>query len=127
MIDPLHEAIEQSQVVQLNDRDDVGTSSLREVEPRCLGFWGVAWTLGTWCRLRSDFRNFHSDRVAELTASNQVVQSSPSGGLHATVESAGVASVQTLDERDQMMRKVIAFNTARVRSRVSSLSRMSET
>ena len=45
-------------------------ASAREVEPLCLAFWGGAWTLGAWCRLRQDFRNFRPDRIAsfDLTA-----------------------------------------------------------
>ncbi|MBU6246539.1 MAG: YafY family transcriptional regulator [Xanthomonadaceae bacterium] len=65
-IDRLHAAIEGRQVVRLDYRDEAGRTSQREVEPLCLAFWGGAWTLGTWCRLRHDFRNFRPDRIAGL-------------------------------------------------------------
>lgn len=65
LIDRLHQAIAQSQVLQLEYRDEAGRSSSREIEPLCLAFWGGAWTLGAWCRLRSGFRNFRPDRIAE--------------------------------------------------------------
>ena len=63
MIDTLHEAIAGHRVLKLDYRDGEQRSSLREVEPLCLAFWGGAWTLGAWCRLRSDFRNFRVDRI----------------------------------------------------------------
>jgi len=65
-IDCLHAAIEGRQVLRLDYRDEGGRTSEREVEPLCLAFWGGAWTLGTWCRLRRDFRNFRPDRIAGL-------------------------------------------------------------
>ena len=38
----------------------------RRVRPLGLYFWGDAWTLGAWCELRRDFRNFRLDRIAAL-------------------------------------------------------------
>lgn len=63
-IDRLHAAIDARHVLQIDYRDQAGATSRREVEPLCLAFWGGAWTLGTWCRLRKAFRNFRPDRVA---------------------------------------------------------------
>ena len=62
-IDRLHAAIEARRVLRLAYRDEGGRCSEREVEPLCLAFWGGKWTLGTWCRLRGDFRNFRPDRI----------------------------------------------------------------
>lgn len=44
-----------------------GACSQRTVWPLGLFFWGSVWTLGAWCELRSDFRNFRLDRVSELS------------------------------------------------------------
>ncbi len=96
LIDQLHEAIEQRQVVQLNYRDETGKSSLREVEPLCLAFWGGAWTLGTWCRLRSDFRNFRPDRITELLPTNERCSALAERGFDAYLKSVGADSVQDL-------------------------------
>lgn len=62
----LHAAIQQHRVVALDYAREDGVASRREVEPICLVFWGTAWTLGAWCRLRTDFRNFRIDRVLAL-------------------------------------------------------------
>jgi predicted DNA-binding transcriptional regulator YafY len=53
-------------VLRLVYRDEAGQASTREVEPLCLAFWGGKWTLGSWCRLRSAFRNFRPDRIDRL-------------------------------------------------------------
>ncbi len=63
MIDRLHAAIGCRQVLRLDYRDEAGRCSAREVEPLCLAFWGGAWTLGAWCRLRGAFRSFRPDRI----------------------------------------------------------------
>jgi predicted DNA-binding transcriptional regulator YafY len=65
-IDRLHAAIEAHRVLQLVYRDEAGKPSTRDVEPLCLAFWGGKWTLGAWCRLRQDFRNFRPDRIDVL-------------------------------------------------------------
>jgi predicted DNA-binding transcriptional regulator YafY len=66
LIDQLNEAIDQRRVICLDYRDEAGKASAREVEPLCLAFWGGSWTLGAWCRMRKDFRNFRPDRIVEL-------------------------------------------------------------
>jgi predicted DNA-binding transcriptional regulator YafY len=70
-IDLLHAAIEAHRVLRLDYRDESGRGSEREVEPLCLAFWGGKWTLGGWCRLRRDFRNFRPDRIVECTATGE--------------------------------------------------------
>ena len=42
------------------------TDSLRTVQPLGLFFWGATWSLGAWCELRRDFRNFRLDRMNRL-------------------------------------------------------------
>jgi predicted DNA-binding transcriptional regulator YafY len=37
------------------------------VRPLGLYFWGEAWTLGAWCELRRDFRNFRLDRIGAVS------------------------------------------------------------
>jgi predicted DNA-binding transcriptional regulator YafY len=80
-IDQLHAAIESQRVLHLQYRDEVGRESEREVEPLCLAFWGGKWTLGTWCRLRGDFRNFRPDRIAQMKETGEVFQSGPNRDL----------------------------------------------
>ena len=49
----------------------------------CLAFWGGAWTLGTWCRLRADFRNFRPDRIDTIAETGAVYDECPGHNLDA--------------------------------------------
>lgn len=40
-----------------------GAPSERRVRPLGLFYWGGKWTLGAWCELRHDFRDFRLDRM----------------------------------------------------------------
>lgn len=45
---------------------EAGVTSERIVRPLGLYFWGPSWSLGAWCELREDFRNFRLDRVERM-------------------------------------------------------------
>jgi predicted DNA-binding transcriptional regulator YafY len=90
VIDRLHAAIESGQVLRLEYRDQSGDASLREVEPLCLAFWGGSWTIGGWCRLRNDFRNFRPDRIVALTTTGEVFAETKSRGLEAYLQAVGM-------------------------------------
>jgi predicted DNA-binding transcriptional regulator YafY len=83
LIDRLNAAITGGQVLRLEYSDGSGRTSSREVEPLCLAFWGGAWTLGTWCRLRLDFRNFRPDRIASCTVTDERFEEVHGRGLDA--------------------------------------------
>jgi len=83
LIDRLHEAIASHRVLRLDYRDESSRSSLREVEPLCLAFWGGAWTLGAWCRLREDFRNFRPDRITTFEPTGETFVETDERGLTA--------------------------------------------
>ncbi|WP_300616040.1 YafY family protein [Dokdonella sp.] len=89
LIDRLHEAIANHQVLRLDYRDEAGRESAREVEPLCLAFWGGVWTLGTWCRLRTDFRNFRPDRITQFVPTGECFDETPERGLSAYLRAVG--------------------------------------
>lgn len=89
VIDRLHEAIAARHVLRLDYRDESGRDSAREVEPLCLAFWGGVWTLGAWCRLRADFRNFRPDRIAQLAPTGDTFEETPQRGLAAYLRAVG--------------------------------------
>jgi predicted DNA-binding transcriptional regulator YafY len=89
LIDRLHAAIAARQVLRLDYRDEAGRASLREVEPLCLAFWGGVWTLGSWCRLRADFRSFRPDRIATFEPTGEVFVETPQQGMTAYVRAMG--------------------------------------
>lgn len=82
-VDAIHAAIADHRVLRLDYADERGAGSRREVEPLCLAFWGGSWTLGAWCRLRTDFRNFRLDRLAALTALEETFAETKERGLEA--------------------------------------------
>ncbi|WP_174873018.1 helix-turn-helix transcriptional regulator [Vogesella oryzae] len=64
----LRRACERQQCLQLHYRDAAGNSSLRDIAPLGLFFWGEHWTLAAWCLLRQDYRHFRTDRIAAQQA-----------------------------------------------------------
>jgi predicted DNA-binding transcriptional regulator YafY len=82
-VDRLHAAIEARALLQLDYRDGDGQVTARDVEPLCLAFWGGVWTLGAWCRLRNDFRNFRPDRIAAIRETGRSFDDTRERGLDA--------------------------------------------
>ena len=72
-VDALHRAIDARQVASFAYTDANGAATERRVWPLALAYWGARWTLGAWCELRSDFRNFGLERIQDL----QVLESYP--------------------------------------------------
>jgi predicted DNA-binding transcriptional regulator YafY len=64
-MDRLRTAIDEHRSVELSYRDAEDRDSLRRVRPLGLFFWGYAWSLGAWCELRANFRNFRLDRIVD--------------------------------------------------------------
>jgi predicted DNA-binding transcriptional regulator YafY len=62
----LRGAIKARRKVALAYRDRGDAASERTVQPLGVFYWGAAWSLGAWCELRRDFRNFRLDRVTRL-------------------------------------------------------------
>lgn len=91
MIDRLHAAIMANHVLQLDYRDESGRVSARAIEPLCLSFWGGAWTLGAWCRLRQDFRNFRPDRIDTCTHTGEIYVESAERNLTRYLQAVGAS------------------------------------
>lgn len=88
-MDAMHAAVESREVVELDYTREDGQRSLRAVRPLCLAFWGGTWTLGAWCELRQDFRNFRLDRIAEFRTTGQQFEETPEIGLAAYLRAVG--------------------------------------
>lgn len=91
LIDALHAAIERTQVLRLDYRDGNGAISAREIEPLALAFWGGSWTLGAWCRLRSDFRSFRPDRIVTYAPTGETFTDDPARNIDAYMRAVGSA------------------------------------
>lgn len=62
----IRRAIEQNRKLRFGYTRADGATSKRSVCPVGLFFWGGGWSLGAWCELRQDFRNFRLDRLDTL-------------------------------------------------------------
>lgn len=89
IVDALHEAIAARRVLRVEYRDARDAVSAREIEPLCLACWGAVWTLGAWCRMRDDFRNFRPDRM-QFAATGEIFDDVPARGLDAYLKTMGV-------------------------------------
>jgi len=63
MLGEVRDAINRRTRVFLEYRDVEREPTERIVWPLALAYWGMTWTLGAWCELRQDFRNFRVDRI----------------------------------------------------------------
>jgi predicted DNA-binding transcriptional regulator YafY len=88
-LDLLHAAIEEGRAVRFRYVREDGAASGRDAEPLCLAFWGQSWTLGAWCRMRTDFRNFRIDRMDEVEMLPDPVSTDPARGLRAYLAAIG--------------------------------------
>ncbi|HEY5804685.1 MAG TPA: YafY family protein [Lysobacter sp.] len=88
LIDDLHAAVTSAQVLRMSYRDNDARASEREIEPLCLAFWGGSWTLGAWCRLRCDFRNFRPDRIVGYATTGETFVETRERGLEAYLRAA---------------------------------------
>ena len=70
----LRTAIREHRKVAFDYVDKLESSSRRTVRPLGLFYWGNKWSLGAWCELRVNFRNFRLDRLsgAELLSATFV-------------------------------------------------------
>lgn len=96
LIDALHAAVLEQQVLRLNYRDSEARCSQREIEPLCLSFWGGSWTLGAWCRLRAGFRSFRPDRIADYAVTGERFAESRERGLDAYLRSVGGQGLESV-------------------------------
>lgn len=74
---PLRRAVNRHKKLGFCYRDERGNESERTVRPLGLYFWGQSWTLAAYCELRTDFRNFRTDRITHLRETDESFDLSP--------------------------------------------------
>jgi predicted DNA-binding transcriptional regulator YafY len=65
-VDLLHQAIYGRRVTRFAYQDREGAQTVRRVWPLGLAYWGARWSIGAWCELRNEFRNFDVDRMNDV-------------------------------------------------------------
>ncbi len=67
---PVQQGVVLRRVLRMDYRGrDRAEETTRDVEPLGLVFYGGAWYLVAWCRLRQDYRHFRVDRIRRLELS----------------------------------------------------------
>lgn len=65
-LDALHRAVDTRLVVRFPYCDRIGAHTERRIWPLGLVYWGAQWTVGAWCEMREDFRNFNIERMGAV-------------------------------------------------------------
>lgn len=89
LLDRLNSAIGARHVLRLDYNDATQSSTTRDIEPLCIVFWGGSWTLGGWCRLRADFRQFALARIASFNETGEVFAADADRDLAAMLHAKG--------------------------------------
>lgn len=67
--DQLHEAIKTEQWVYISYKSLSNKKSTRVIFPLGLFYWGGKWTLGSWCNLKKEYRDFRVDCIGDIETS----------------------------------------------------------
>ncbi len=82
MLLPVQQGVVQRRVLRLTYRGSArADETQRDVEPLGVVFYGGAWYLVAWCRLRTDFRNFRIDRIRRLELRSERFEARPDFNL----------------------------------------------
>lgn len=67
----IQRAVVKKQVLRIEYTNNQGELTTREVEPIGIFYYGAAWHLIGWCRLRNGYRDFRADRIRALVNTEQ--------------------------------------------------------
>ncbi|MDW6002274.1 helix-turn-helix transcriptional regulator [Vibrio mangrovi] len=67
----VHSAIKSGSWLVMTYESISGNVTTRTVFPLGLFYWGGKWTVGCWCNLRSDYRDFRVDHIVDLNLSGE--------------------------------------------------------
>lgn len=73
----IHTALNEKKWIRIKYESLNNFSTIRVIFPLGIFYWGGKWTLGSWCSLRDDFRDFRTDRMlsVEIVDSNLILPS----------------------------------------------------
>lgn len=61
-----YNAIKEKHCLSIGYQTPDGSNTQRKICPLGLFYWGGKWTVGSWCFLRNDFRDFRLDRIKTI-------------------------------------------------------------
>ncbi|MCA9754623.1 MAG: YafY family transcriptional regulator [Candidatus Eisenbacteria bacterium] len=91
-------ALSQKRKLHFAYEDANGSGTERLVWPLGAFFWGMTWTLTSWCELREDFRTFRLDRMSEVRISAEEYGDEPGRTLRDFLRRLGGRAERLLDE-----------------------------
>ena len=62
----LRNALRDNKKVTIGYQDAHGDTTIRQVRPLSLAYFGPVWLMAGWCELRDDFRTFRLDRIGRF-------------------------------------------------------------
>jgi len=62
----IHIALNEKKWLRIKYESLNHSSTIRTIFPLGMFYWGGKWTLGSWCSLRNDFRDFRNDRMLSV-------------------------------------------------------------
>jgi predicted DNA-binding transcriptional regulator YafY len=91
----------------------------RDVEPLGVVFYGGAWYLVAWCRLRRDYRHFRTDRIARLEMLAETSPARPDFSLARHID-------EQMDRAETLRARVWFAARAQERARSESYATLAE-
>ncbi len=64
-------AVLERRKVEIEYCDQNGRTTTRTIEPLALFYWAPHWTVGAFCELRGEFRNFRIDRITRTQVTEE--------------------------------------------------------
>lgn len=120
MLLPVQQGVVQRRVLRMTYRGSARDAETeRDVEPLGVVFYGGAWYLVAWCRLRTDIRHFRIDRIRRLELRSERFEARPDFNLveHLKEES---------DQRDTVPARIWFAKAAQERARRESYATLVE-
>ena len=74
MWETVHFSISENIALMIEYQDLNNEYSTRTIYPLGLFFWGGKWTVGSWCTLRENYRDFRLDRIIMIKNQDKYVQ-----------------------------------------------------
>ncbi len=83
----LHQAIKNLNPVFIHYKSLNEEQTSRTIYPLGLFYWGGKWTVGSWCTLRNDFRDFRLDRITHTVVEKSKYPQTDATNLAAYISS----------------------------------------
>lgn len=106
----IQRAVVKKQVLKIEYTNNQGELTTREVEPIGIFYYGSAWHLIAWCRLRNGYRDFRADRIRKLTNTEQAFEARNLLSLQEYFQSMH-------QSHEGLIRAVVSFDKAALKGR----------